>query len=804
MPKATKENSAKRFWLISIGAHVIVVFVILFTPARTIIFPPEEPPKQPEITMRDERLERVIEDIRASEAEMLMRRVALLQAGEERMQGNFESFNTRFEGFQESQRESARDDFRKLPDKIVPLQQELKHILAAAKKTGQVDPAIEEAEALFADLQDLQEQMRLSMVLLDLPEDSVSQQRTAEEAQFAVQSTWRGFRVANQNYLRSLRRAEDFKEQVKSHEENLLKARVSLESEETKIEKAQTTRKEIRAKIDQLQNVENFDSSKIDSLKSEDQETRDQIREAKRQGRKLQREIERQDRRISSDQSNVEEQEKAAERHLLERGQNLDKMIEQQEAATRAQESANQTAETAFEIKENESAAVKLKGFPTEGVATNPGGQIHSASVLELPLQGLLWLAQTISNSGRDPAEVESDTSGRRSTLDETRVPTLTTLYDNAVASTEGVTEYYRRIRAIQLSRARDIPYQEAYRNIDSVMPSLRPIDREILESKLSNPQRIAQHKEEVEKVKQEVEMMIELVKRLLLEIEVIESELMEQLQFQDDKTLEEILMEESFDPDKEINAEELGETREQRSQMIRTLEELAKEDAQNQAKDLAEAMKQIALQRDPESRIELTGASVAPPPALREISEINEQLIQDDPLEVENFQLGRSVTTDGNPRKWLVVDSWHTIGPFPNPSRINLNRKFPPETVVDLDAAYSGKDGREIAWEWMQARQPLIEPASSEPYGIWYAYTEIYMDEACDLWVAVGSDDKSNIWLNDLPIWISSDRLKGWKIDEGLRRVHFRKGVNRILYRIENGWREMGFSFVILTSDGR
>ena len=33
---------------------------------------------------------------------------------------------------------------------------------------------------------------------------------------------------------------------------------------------------------------------------------------------------------------------------------------------------------------------------------------------------------------------------------------------------------------------------------------------------------------------------------------------------------------------------------------------------------------------------------------------------------------------------------------------------------------------------------------------------------------------------------------------DEGLRKVHFKQGLNRIVYRLENGWRGMGLSLVI------
>jgi hypothetical protein len=146
---------------------------------------------------------------------------------------------------------------------------------------------------------------------------------------------------------------------------------------------------------------------------------------------------------------------------------------------------------------------------------------------------------------------------------------------------------------------------------------------------------------------------------------------------------------------------------------------------------------------------------------------------------------------------KWVFVDSWYTIGPFPNPARANIHRKFPPESVVDLDGVYEGMFGP-VRWQYLQSYRPLIEPPNSVEYGIWYAYTELYFESECDLWIAVGSDDRSDLWINDVRVWSSSDVLKGWTVGEGFRRVHFQPGRNRILCRVENGWHVVGFSLCL------
>jgi hypothetical protein len=163
-----------------------------------------------------------------------------------------------------------------------------------------------------------------------------------------------------------------------------------------------------------------------------------------------------------------------------------------------------------------------------------------------------------------------------------------------------------------------------------------------------------------------------------------------------------------------------------------------------------------------------------------------------------------------GVPTKWVYINSWYVIGPFPNPDRINLRRKFAPESVVDLEATYIGKNNKPVKWEFEQAmssvsrldhRAPVI-PQTSEEYGIWYAYAEVFVDKECDLWLAVGSDDRSDIWLNGLHVWGSSNELKVWRINEGFRKVRFKEGRNKVLARVENGWHAIAWSVCIALTD--
>ncbi len=162
----------------------------------------------------------------------------------------------------------------------------------------------------------------------------------------------------------------------------------------------------------------------------------------------------------------------------------------------------------------------------------------------------------------------------------------------------------------------------------------------------------------------------------------------------------------------------------------------------------------------------------------------------------------GRRLDKAGRDAQWMYLDTWYIIGPFPNPGRRNVDKEFPPNTVVDLDARYPGKDGQMVGWQFLQSSRPDIIPPWRYGTMIYYAYTEVWSNEQRDLWVALGSDDNSRVWFNDQLIWKSNYRLKPWRPDEGYRKVTFRKGINRILYRVENGSFITEFSFIIAVNE--
>lgn len=196
-------------------------------------------------------------------------------------------------------------------------------------------------------------------------------------------------------------------------------------------------------------------------------------------------------------------------------------------------------------------------------------------------------------------------------------------------------------------------------------------------------------------------------------------------------------------------------------------------------------------------------GASSGPPPMPKDLSAVP----------------GRVIGVGAVPGRWMFVDSWYLLGPFDNAGRANIDKQFPPETVIDLNATYAGKRGRTVRWEFFQSALPRVVPPFDNfnplasgaadggagafkvrdlEYIIYYGYTELRAETDCDVWLAVGSDDFSKLWIEDQLVWASGKQHKPWRVDEGYRKVHLKQGVNRVLIRVENGHSQSEFSLAL------
>lgn len=358
-------------------------------------------------------------------------------------------------------------------------------------------------------------------------------------------------------------------------------------------------------------------------------------------------------------------------------------------------------------------------------------------------------------------------------------------LYEEARTREDTIAESFKEIRAMDLAMVRDMKLEDARHDIELVRPVRPDLDAELLRVAVRTDERFEAHTEELRTALHETMSMVNLAYRML----EMATESVEKMKFGSDVQLAEL---------------------DRRPEFQLIIRELAMEDVSGRFSDMAAIMQALEEQEG-----EGDGADARRRPDFEDLTGESGQ----GPLPrfgQDGFELGdlpllspdlpavgaRKISPSGQPGQWMFIDSWWTLGPFPNPNRINIDREFPPDSLIDLDATYVGKDGRTIRWQFVQSEMPEIIPPNAEPYGIWYAYTEFYCDKPRDVLIALGTDDRGVLKINGLPVWISSKRLKGWSIAEVWRRVHFSKGINRMLYRVENGWQHIAFSMVLRLED--
>ncbi len=379
----------------------------------------------------------------------------------------------------------------------------------------------------------------------------------------------------------------------------------------------------------------------------------------------------------------------------------------------------------------------------------------------------------------------------------------LVDAYETAKVIEDRITESYRDIKAAETAIMSRMSFEEASK-ITDVVKVVRPeLDSDVIMTAPETQESFDRQKTETMSAIREADNMVDTTRMLMVAaIEIVQPEMLSNGQ--------------------RATAEDRLRRMYDLSHISKTLDTFAAESDEEKARDLSQIMAQAV--GDDAAHYQAAGQAGGGEPLMGDPSATSvarSQLpagLAGLTRDLPELVPGNIIATGGDennpvhgmPGKWVYVNSWYVIGPFPNPNRVNLRRKFAPESVVDLEATYTGKDGRLVKWEFEQARssmrhpknRALVIPQSTEEYGIWYAYAEVFVDRECDLWIAVGSDDRSDLWLNDLHVWGSSNELKSWSIDEGFRRVRFQRGRNRFLARVENGWHATAWSVCISLTD--
>ena len=419
-------------------------------------------------------------------------------------------------------------------------------------------------------------------------------------------------------------------------------------------------------------------------------------------------------------------------------------------------------------------------------------------------------------------AAIESDVAVPKShvpeTLEASELATRNTsdlsiseAYEMARQIEEAVTETYREVVAASTAIEQSLPLEEAERLTDVAKPVREDIDAELLDGKARTAEQLAAQKEARYNAVRETENMVDASMAMMEEAFRL-SGFEDSGDFRDrSQRIAEGL--------KWLKRGDLaGHGEGERAEKFHALaglsmqiERLAAEDRGARAKDLRGvtigglAQSGTGSKDENYRRVAGRAGEYAGQPQTRKEAGTGEDLLPGNVLAVDE-------TSRGMPGGWMYLESWWIIGPFPNPDRVNITRKFPPESVIDLDAAYEGAGGL-VKWQFSQARTPFpsdkpnrhrseVIPPNRREFAIWYGYTILRVDRECDVWLAAGSDDRSDVWVNGMKVWASGNNRKVWTIDEGFRRIHLKKGANPVLVRLENGPGPTSFSVCVSPHD--
>ncbi len=808
-----------RWFIGSLGLHILLVSILMLTPARQLILNRSEK-KLSKATVRGERIQAVIDHIRQTEQDRLAAQIREMSYIEEQMNTLLEERIGQYEILADQMALSA-------PEKTIQLLEGalIQQIAAQEAQTILDNWMVQEFNPQLSQVIQTHnwEDLTVRENLNNHHQEMLGRQDQIKELQAQVSDA---FKIAIDQFSFV---SDDFL----SNREELLKA----QSEQLKANSAQDEAKKTTGIMQESFVRKNPDAAR--DLKN----TENRLQQARDRAQKEKAGVDKSKETLTTDEErkaalqiklaeNQERVQKAVDEEILARHENdiepnrdKQKAVEQAEKDTkkqrdylvsterelikaderivsdqrRLQEAENKYQQAAQKVAEAESqvliAREKVDTLIAEAETLQNQAGLKSDKASYTQAQAIEALRQTIAHlkdqvQSWNPSDTlkvrrpiaEAWKNERIEPIPGNRLNTVTDWYDRAVEAEIRIADKHKRIKATETALKAVVPIEIALQQTQVAVTSHPEIDRELLLKPVVTSDEAVRHKNEINNVREEVGSMLTSSYARLAEVQ----------RAGDSWTGNGLTVSLA-----RINAV---------ADWSAALEAGALEDETMRYKDVA------GLMQGNDRNGPAPGSGQAGSNKRSDSGRPNEKPDWNDPyntpksddaytLRATRFTLagGSDIPSDA----WIHVDTWYTIGPFPNPDRRNIDTKFPPESIIDLDGVYSGKDGRPVRWEFVKSPGIQIVPAHDEEYAIYYAYTELWFDQACDVLIAVGSDDNSRIWINDLLVWKSGRELKSWRVDEGFRRVHFRQGSNRVLYRIENGWHSMAFSFLIKGEKG-
>ena len=783
--------------LLSFLLHgALFVVVVLCTPVKQLILPEPKEKANPAADLSADRIEDIGESLSEVRMNELLQQIQAMQDVLHNMDVMKEELAKDYDKFAEKTAQDVRTELENLVKETAEAQQKSSEAQAVVKQAVQEIVAIE----MKADLADRQTSKDLHEKADKLMYETVEKTNTAQANavnaldKLQVKAEFAGFKKtaeAAEKFRDAQIEAAKLQDETQTASIQTAQELVAVAGNEKRLDEVKKTIEESKAKVESAEQVK-VEADKRIAAEEKEMKAAEQKRDRLRQEKKW--EEVKQAQQVASEHRRAMDQAKR-ESQNAQRQMNEAKS-RQARAEKKLPELLKKQAELA-KVKETRATEAQIKDLEkAESAQKRLNKEIETLkAVLASDSAELKKLAQ------------EENRQENRLVDEQAAQLSMSKAYELAKQLESAIAESYKDIKATETAISKKMSFEAAQKITDVAKPERLVADAAALESKPRTKEALDKQKQAQTEVVREADNMVEATVAMMneaMEIVMGKDSSAQMVTKEKSKAVKRLEEKDLADRSSEEAMAERMAAMEAEAEYQLKLENAAVEDSNEKAKDLSELMAEDNAK--PDENGSLTGANPGPP----ELKGGDLALLPGNAMSIGPD------AKDAIPAKWMYVNSWHVIGPFPNPNRVNLRRKFAPESKVDLDATYIGKDGRVLKWEFCQAKnakppQPWMAdwraeviPEKKEEYSIYYAYAEVFFDRDCDRWVAIGSDDRSDVWLNDVPIWGSSNKLKAWTLAEDFRRVHFKKGRNRILARVENGHWNCGWSLCISVEDAK
>jgi hypothetical protein len=135
-------------------------------------------------------------------------------------------------------------------------------------------------------------------------------------------------------------------------------------------------------------------------------------------------------------------------------------------------------------------------------------------------------------------------------------------------------------------------------------------------------------------------------------------------------------------------------------------------------------------------------------------------------------------------------IRRWHLLVPFDNPRETGYDTVYPPEKGVDLNAAYSGKNGVKARWTSYTTTDPygyvdLNKVLGKQKSVVAYAYAVVESPVERPIEVRLGTPNAVKVFLNGKEVFHRNEYHHGLIVDQHRAPALLKAGRNELLVKL-------------------